>query len=113
MASQSNKLGQSEPAAAAESEATPPPCNGATIEHSAAIDRWVVYDHSGAAVAFRRVREEAEAIASELPPKPPGRKRPELPTPTVWPPVTFKELRPGFFDRRPTPRVVLQRPRNR
>jgi hypothetical protein len=88
------------------------PSNGSSISYDSGIDRWFVFDAQGKAVAFRRSKEEAEAAAAELPPPVPPRVR-GVPPPSRNLPTTHRELRPGFFDRRPTPRVVLRRPRSR
>ena len=86
-----------------------PPSNGARIEFNAAIDRWFIHDHNDKPVAFRKSREEADAFAASLPPRPPDRLRPKPPPISNFPPQTFKELRPGGH-RTPS---VLPRPSRR
>ena len=94
-----------------QSEVPAPVSNGATVAYNAAVDRWFVHDWSGKPVAMRRTREEADAFAASLLPRPPDRRqRPEPPTINGLSP-TPKETRPGFFDRQHPPRVVLKAPR--
>jgi hypothetical protein len=85
-----------------------PSDNGATIVYCGEFDRWFVHDRSGKAVAFRKSREEAEKAAASLPPPSPPRVR-NVPPQVANLPTVHRELRPGFFDRKPTVRI-LRRP---